>query len=632
MFSGKVMGMGILRKLFGKTGNAAPSAAQAPALPSQDGIDVDALVALAATKVGQRQFDEALHLYNKVLALEPERSAVLLDRGNLLFALQRAGEALVDYDTALNFDPANATLLYHRGIVLSALGRRPDAVMSYTAALEVQPDLEGALQNLAVTLGDLGRTEEATIRFEALAAINPRFPHVLGNVALVHGQLADWKTRGASMTAIRDGIAGGDPVCLPLVAVGLIDDPAVQQACAAIHMAERHPPVLPSSSSGIARAHPRIRLAYLSGDLHEHAVSYLTAGLFEQHDRARFEVVAISLGPETNGPTRSRLKAGFDQFIDARSMSDAQIAALIDELEIDIAIDLAGYTGMSRTGVLARRAAPVQVNYLGFPGTMGAPYIDYILADRFVIPEASESFYTEKVVCLPDCFQVNDAMRPEAADLFSRDDVGLPPTGFVFCSFNGTSKITPELFDLWMRLLQQVDGSVLWLLAANAAAERNLRREAQARGVNADRLVFARKRPYAQYLAQYRLADLFLDTLPFNAGTTASDALWSGLPVVTCAGHAFAARMAGSLLQTVGLPELVTPTLQDYASVALDIATNPQRLHELRQHLARNRLVSPLFNTTRFRDNVEAAYQTMHAIAQRGEAPRAFAVAPQVAG
>lgn len=621
--------MGILRKLLRRTARGASSKGRAPEFLAQEEVDVDALIALAAAKVGEQQFAEALRLYDEALQLEPGKVAALIGRGNVLFGLQRVGEALADYDAAIKGAPADATLLYNRGVILSALGRREDAVLAYTAALDVNPGLQGALQNVAVTLSELGRSQEASVRFVELAATNPRFPHALGNVALLHGQLADWGARADSVAAIEDGIARGDPVCLPLVAIGLIDAPAIQQKCAAIHMVERHPPIVPPLSNRTAPAHARIRLAYLSGDFHEHAISYLTAGLFEQHDRARFDVYGISFGPETAGPMRSRLKAGFDQFIDARQMDDAQIAARMCELEVDIAIDLAGYTGTSRTGVLARRPAPVQVNYLGFPGTMGAPYIDYILADRFVIPEASESHYTEKVVCLPDCFQVNDQKRPMPKDMFSRDLVGLPPEGFVFCSFNGTGKITPEIFDVWMRLLRQVHGSVLWLLAANPEAERNLRREAESRGVAANRLTFAPKRPYAEYLAQYRLADLFLDTLPFNAGTTASDALWSGLPVVTCAGNAFAARMAGSLLRAVGLPELVTHSLQDYESVALDVATNTKLSHILRQRLMQNRLNAPLFDTNRFCASVEMAYQTMHAIARNGDMPRAFSVAPQ---
>jgi len=352
------------------------------------------------------------------------------------------------------------------------------------------------------------------------------------------------------------------------------------------------------------------------------------AELFERHDRERFEVFAFSFGPDGGSPMRRRLEKAFDHFIDVRDISDADVARQIAELGVHVAIDLMGYTKHCRPGILAHRPAPVQVNYLGFPGTMGADFIDYILVDPFVVPLDQQPFFTEKLVHLPDCYQVTDSKRERADRTPSRADYGLPEEGFVFCCFNNNYKITPSFFEVWMRLLQAVPGSVLWLSGDNDTAERNLRREAEERGVDPERLIFAPRVEYADYLERYKLADLFLDTLPYNAGATASDALWAGLPILTCAGRSFAARMAGSLLHAVGLPELITTNLEDYEALALKLATEPEVLGALRTKLAENRDTAPLFDTDRFRRHIEAAYEQMWQTWEKGEAPKPFAVEP----
>lgn len=380
--------------------------------------------------------------------------------------------------------------------------------------------------------------------------------------------------------------------------------------------------------SGEIYAHERIRVAYLSADLREHAVSYLMAGVFEQHDRQRFETFAFSYGTDDGSPTRARLKLAFEHFIDVRDNSPSDIARLLRQYEIDIVVDLMGHTKGARTAILAARPAPIQVNYLGFPGTTGAPWIDYLIADRYVVPEALQGSYSEKVVYLPDTFQANDAKRPLPQDAHqdapARAELGLPENAFVFCCFNNSYKLTRAMFDVWMRLLQKAHGSVLWMFAASPVAERNIRREAAVRGVDPQRIVLAPLVPYARYLAQYRRADLFLDTLPFNAGTTASDALWSGVPVVTCSGEAFAARMAGSLLRAAGLPELIATSLEDYEALALRLVQDPALLAATKAKLGPGR--SPLFDTARFTRHIEAAFVSMWQRHQKGERPVSFAV------
>jgi len=368
----------------------------------------------------------------------------------------------------------------------------------------------------------------------------------------------------------------------------------------------------------------RIRIGYFSADFYDHATMRLMAGLFECHDRTHFEVHAFSFGPERQDEMRSRLHGSVEALHDVRQYSDAEIAALARSLGIDIAIDLKGYTTDSRPGIFSFRAAPVQANYLGYPGTLGLPYMDYIIADPVVIPEDYQAFYTVKVVYLPDSYQVNDNRRVISDAPLSRADAGLPETGFVFCSFNNNYKIMPAEFSIWMRLLDQVDGSVLWLFASNETAQRNLRNEASKRGIDPHRLIFAGRVPQAEHLARQRLADLFVDTFNYNAHTTASDALWAGLPVLTKLGQGFASRVAGSLLTAVGLPELITTTAEDYERLALRLATQPEELKALREKLGDNLRTAPLFDTERFTRHIEAAYTQMHERMQQGLAPGSF--------
>ena len=375
--------------------------------------------------------------------------------------------------------------------------------------------------------------------------------------------------------------------------------------------------------------HDKVRVAYLSADFRRHAVAHQIAELFERHDRSRFEIIGVSFGVDDKSEMRKRLIAAFDQFYDVRRKSDEEVAKLIHDLQVDIAIDLMGYTKDSRPGIFAYRPAPIQASYFGFSGTMGAEFIDYIIADKTVAPFEHQPFYTEKIVHLPDCYLVNDTKRNIAQRTPTRQEAGLPEKGFIFCCFNNNWKITPDVFGVWMRLLHSIDGSVLWLLGDNESAQRNLGKEARGRGIDPTRLVFASRLPLDEHMARHRLADLFLDTLPYNAHTTASDALWAGLPVLTCEGTAFAGRVAASLLYAVGLPELVTHSLEDYEALALRLAEDPSLLQGYRNRLATNRLTHPLFDTDRFRRHIEAAYMTMWELWQRGEQPRSFSVEPR---
>ena len=353
------------------------------------------------------------------------------------------------------------------------------------------------------------------------------------------------------------------------------------------------------------------------------------AELFERHDKNRFELFAFDNGWDDASEMRDRIEKAFTEIVDITRLSDLGAAALIKQKQIDILVDLNGYFGLAREGIFSHRPCPVQVNYLGFPGTLGVDYMDYILADRHVIPPEHAAFYAEKVVYLPDTYQVNDSRRAIAERTPTRAEVRLPETGFVFCCFNNNYKITPDVFDVWMRLLRNVRDSVLWLLEDNPLASSNLRREAEERGVAPERLVFAPRLKPDEHLARHALADLFLDTLPCNAHTTASDALWAGLPLLTCMGGTFPGRVAGSLLNAVGLPELITHDLESYEARALELASTPPMLIDLRTRLARNRLTHPLFDTDRFRRHIESAYVTMWERYRRSDPPESFAVRPQ---
>ena len=440
-------------------------------------------------------------------------------------------------------------------------------------------------------------------------------------------QLCDWAGLDADCAQLINGVKQGKANAPPFAFLAMPSSAEDQLRCASLWTAARNPPAAASVWRGERYQHDRIRVAYVSGDFRVHPGSFLMAGMFEHHDRSRFEITGVSFGIDDKSEIRRRVSSAFERFVEVSSSSDEQIARHIRELEIDIVIDRSGLTTHSRPRIFAARPAPIAVNYLGYPGSTGAPYIDYIIADRIVIPEHEQVHYSEKVVYMPHSYQVNDNKRLIAERLFERDALGLPSNGFVFCCFNRNYKITPVVFDCWMRILKRVEGGVLWLIGdPSSEIADNLRREASARGVDPKRLVFARYEPLADHLARHRAADLFLDTLPYNAHTTASDALWSGLPVLTCAGTTFAGRVGASLLHAIGLPELVTTSLDSYEQLAVHLATHPDELARIRKKLADNRLGAPLFDTAGFTRHIEAAYTAMYERHRMGLGPGSIAI------
>jgi predicted O-linked N-acetylglucosamine transferase (SPINDLY family) len=590
--------------------------------------NAETLYNLGNARMAMRQYDEALASYDRALALKPDHVAALNNRGNALSALRRAQDALASFDRAIALRPDFADAHSNRADALLALQRPDEALASADRALGLKPGLAEAINSRGNALRGLKRYDEAARAFAQLGGSGRQFDHALGDLVDCELRSCDWTHFAAHAAQVSAAVVQGRRAALPWVFLGVSGSAAAQLACARTFVAERFPASVTPLWRGERYRHDRIRVAYLSADFHEHATAHLIAGLFEEHDATRFELTAVSFGPDTNDPMRERLRRAFPRFLDVRDRSDRDVAGTLRESEIDIAVDLKGFTANSRTGTLALRAAPLQVNYLGYPGTMGAPYIDYIIADRHVIPPEHDVHYAEKVVRLPDAYQVNDSKRRIAEAAPTRAQAGLPEAGFVFCCFNSNYKITPEIFAIWMRLVERVPGSVLWLLEGNALASENLRREARRLGVGSDRLIFAPTLPAEEHLARHRLADLFLDTRPVNAHTTASDALWTGLPLVTCTDGAFAGRVGASLLHAVGLPELVAHRVEQYEAIALRLATTPALLSEVRARLVENRRTHPLFDTGRYRRHLEAAYTLMWERYQRGLAPASFDVAP----
>lgn len=537
--------------------------------------------------------------------------------GVALVRQSRREEALAVFAEAARLEPDSAEANANVGNVLAELDRHAQAVPYLQRAAQARPALADAHFNLGLVLQRLRRHGEAIASLQRAAELAPRMPYALSQRIWSELAVCQWDGIEARIEALLRQVRDEAIPASPFAFAAITDDPAAQRRCAELHVARTLPARPAPLWRGERYGHQRIRLAYLSADFREHPVAHLVAGLLERHDRTRFEVVALSYGPDDASPMRARLARGVERFVDARGLTDAQVARLLREMEIDIAVDLMGHTTDARPGILAHRPAPVQATWLGYPGTTGVAGIDYVLADRVVLPETAQADWCEKILHLPGCLVPCDDTLPIDPRTPSREAAGLPPDGFVFCCFNNSYKITPRVFDLWSRLLRAVESSVLWLRDDGAEARRNLAREAEARGVAAGRLVFAPRVPLAEYMARHRLAHLFLDTLPYNAHTGASDALRAGLPVLTCTGRAFAGRVATSLLHAAGLPELATPTLDHYEALALRLARDPAALAELRARLAAALRSAALFDTDRFRRSLEAAYTALWEARQR---------------
>ena len=567
------------------------------------------------------RFEEAAQSYGRALKLQPTFAEAHYNTGNVLFELKRFEEALKSFDSALRIRDSFAEAHNNRGNALLDLGRLQEALRSYERALQILPNLANAHNNRGNALSLLKRPQEALASYERTLSLDPDFPWVRGARLYAKLLLCNWDGIDAAVQDLIARVALAKRATRPFTVLALSDDPSLHRRVAEMSASTAELAPRPLAAPPKRPRSPRIIIGYYSADYQNHATANLMAELFELHDRRHFEIIGFSYGSPTHDPMRQRLLGAFDRFVEVRSNSDREIAQLSRELKVDIAVDLKGFTQDSRPGVFAHRAAPIQVNYLGYPGTVGGGHMDYIVADRTLIPPQHRQHYSEHVIYLPNSYQANDRKRPLPTEHPTRADLGLPQSGFVFCSFNSCYKITPAIFDSWMRILQQVKHSILWLLTDSGAAAGALRREAARRGVSADRLVFAPQLPLARHLARYRVADLFLDTFPCGGHTTASDALWVGLPVVTRLGDSFAARVAASLLTAIGLPELITSSAAQYEALAVELATDPLRLAAVRTKLDLNRPTAPLFDTPRFTRDLEQGYVLVYERYLAGLAP-----------
>jgi predicted O-linked N-acetylglucosamine transferase (SPINDLY family) len=567
------------------------------------------------------RLEEALDAYDAALASEPDHPVTHINRGNVLRELHRPQEALAAYDRALALDPTYADAYNNRGIALQALDRAAESLASFDRTIALNPHHADAFYNRGIALGRLRRTSEALESHKRALALDPGHADAASEACMLSAISCDWRDFARQTADLTARLRAGQRVA-PLAVLSLMDDPA-SQARAAIAAARAFDRIAASAPKSRPRR-AQLRIAYLSADFGNHVVGHTLVELFERTDRAQFELWGVSLGAAPDSAIRRRLIASFDRFVDAARWSDAAAAAFLRDNEIDVAVDVMGHTQGSRAGIFARRAAPLQVNYFGYPGTTGANFVDYIVGDRIALPETLWPHIVEKVVHLPDTYLATaaPALDPVAP---SRGALGLPEAGFVFCDFNASHKITPAIFAIWMRLLTQIEGSVLWLYAGDTA-QANLRREAQAHAVNPTRLIFAPPVERKAHLARLGAADLFLDTTPYNAHNTASEALAAGLPLVTVTGRSFAARVAASVLSAAGVPELATPSLEDYAQLALALARDPARLASLRSRIIAQRGTCALFDGERYRRHLATAYRMMWERHARGDAPESFVV------
>ena len=557
------------------------------------------------------RLEEALASYGKAISIKPDYAEAYKNRARVSKELNRLEEALVGYRQAISIKPDYAEAYNNLGNLLKELNRLDEALDSYGQAISIKSDYAEAYYNRGITLYELKRYDEAISSYKKAISIKADIDYLLGYLQHLKMRVCCWENFDKQKNLIIQKTKAKEKVTPPLALLGLTDTPSTHRTCSETYIQDNF-----SSKNSLGPVHKsfknnKIILGYFSADFGNHAVSFLIAELFETHDKDRFELIAFSFGPNVKDEMWIRISKAFDKFIDVRNKSDQAVTELSRQLGIDIAIDLTGHTKGSRTGIFAFRAAPIQLSYIGYLGTSGAAYMDYLIADKTIVPLDAQDYYSEKIIYLPS-YQVNDRKRKISPRDFLREDFDISVNSFVFCCFNNSYKILPATFDGWMRILKVVEGSVLFLYADNKWVESNLKKEAIVREIEADRLIFFGDIAREEYLARYRICDLFLDTFPYNAGTTASDALWAGLPVLTMMGESFASRMAASILTSLDLTELITNSQEHYEDLAIELATNPTKLEFIKKKLEDNKLKTPLFDTPRFTKHLEHAYKNIY--------------------
>jgi predicted O-linked N-acetylglucosamine transferase (SPINDLY family) len=622
-------------------------------------IDLQDDYALAYTNRGSafhnlQKYQEAFLDYQKALILQPNSPQTLMNQGNTLREMRLFEQALSSYDLAIKNDPLYAEAYMNKGLALKEQGELTKAVDNYNQAILINPHFAEALSNKGIAQLDLNELTLAVDSFRSAISLKPNFGDAHLNLGIAHnhlGQLDEslryfnlalelnpsyqfihgtrmhlkmqmclWENFDHEVDSLSKKIIAKQKVTATLPLLAMIDSPKLQYEAACIWGQHHNPENFTLGDIAPNQRGNKIRIAYFSADFYYHAVSILMAGVFEAHNRDVFEIYAFSLRTHTPDLMTQRLEGAFDHFLEVGNKTDQEIASMAREFKIDIAVDLGGYTKNSRTNIFAYRAAPIQMSYIGYLGTMGLDYMDYLIADPVLIPEDKQEYYSEKILYLPH-YQANDSNRASSNRILNRADVGLPQDAFVFCCLNNNYKITPAIFSCWMRILRKVENSILFLYVDNDYAKINLIKEAEKNGVSSTRLAFTKRVALDDYRLLYKLADLFLDTHPYNAGTTASDALWAGLPVLTYLGEAFASRIAASILSAIGLAELIVSDQLEYEKLAIDLAKNPDKLNAIKQKLLANQTRTPLLNTSMFTQHLEMGFEAVMDRYYRGLSP-----------
>ena len=562
--------------------------------------------------------EEAVKSYQKAIAINPGFVDAHNSLGISFFKLGQLAKAVISFKQAIAINPGFVDAHSNLGIVLEELGQLDLAVISFEQAIAIKPDFAKVYLSYGNVLTKLNRKDEALVSYESAMSLNPDLDFLLGNHLSNKMYLGIWSDLPRHLNDLKNQINNDEVIIVPFALLGLIDNPEIQRKNTEAFTSKVYPQSHSFPTIGIYPKHKKIRIAYFSSDFHNHATMHLMVELFECHDKLLFELIAFSFGPDKQDQWRQRASLCFDKFKYVGLKSDREISLLARKMEIDIAIDLKGYTQDARPNIFAEGCAPIQLSYLGYPGTMGAKYMDYLIADSTLIPEEKKHHYLEKIVYMPYSYQVNMTNREVSKNSLLRDELGLPVKGFVFCSFNNAYKITPSTFAGWMRILKAVEDSVLWLLEGNTTSSKNLKNEAMKLGVNENRIIFAKRIPVEDHLNRIKQADLFIDTLPYNAHTTASEALRMGLPVLTLEGNSFASRVAASLLRAVSLPELITTTQEQFELVAIQMATHPEKLKKIKDKLIDNLPTAALYDTPLFTRHLESAYLEMYDRYQNG--------------
>jgi|TARA_B100002003_G_scaffold9486_1_gene8231 predicted O-linked N-acetylglucosamine transferase (SPINDLY family) len=559
-----------------------------------------------------KDYKKSSELISEAIKINPKDAETYNNMGIALKELNQFDIAHNNFCNAIKLKPDYAEAHYNCGVILKELEQEENAIKSFKLATKFKKNYAEAYHSLGNIFFERKKFNEALQNFYQSYKINPKLNYLLSSIIYTKHRICEWNSFDKDLLDLENVILNEKNKINPFLTLSFYESPQLQKTSAEIFVKNEYDVQTNQNYKFHNQTKKKIRIAYYSADFRNHPMSYLLANLYELHDKNKFEIIGISFGPDKDDEMRKRVSSAFDEFYDVRLKTEDEIVKFSRELKIDIAIDLMCFTKYHKFGIFVKRCAPIQVNYLGYPGTSGTNYLDYIIADKILIPKESQKYYSEKIAYLPDTYQANDSTKKISDKIFTREELGLPKDGFVFCCFNNNYKITPQVFDVWMRLLKRVENSVLWILSENINISKNLKKEATIRGVDFNRIVFAERIKMNEHLARQKVADLFIDTFPYTGHTTASDALWVGLPVLTRIGKSFASRVSTSLLNAIGLSALVTNSEKEYEDFAIELATNSPKLKEIKNKLKNNKNTKPLFNTQVFARNIEKAYSLMY--------------------